>query len=491
MRYLPSTETRSARLDANGERIPVSELSIAGQLLGATGHEPKAAIIQDGRNTSYGELRVLVRAYVSELRRAGVRSADRVAISLPNGAEFAAVWLAIQWIGAIAVQLPIAYRRREIARVLSDSDTRLVVSDRPAADFAASTTRVPVLPPRRLPIEAGPQDDIEPAFYRSGDPALITYVTTAQGALVGAVHSAGDLFATCDAYSKNVLNLCETDVCVGSSGWSWAYGLGALLMFPLHAGATTVSVADSIELLPAIRTHRATVLFGVPTTYRILMGHPALHAADLTSLRLCVSAGEPLPADVARSWHDRTGLEILDGFGTTELTHICISARSGAVRPGVVGVPVAGYRVKIVDEAFGLLRDGVPGLLAVIGPTGATYWNDETMQRRRVRDGWTLTGDVCIRHGDGSIEYVRRADTLIVSGGHKISPLEVEDLLNRHPEVESASVFGVPDAMRGNIAEATVRAAAGSDRTTLADRLQEHLKRELAAFKCPRAIRIC
>ena len=224
--------------------------------------------------------------------------------------------------------------------------------------------------------------------------------------------------------------------------------------------------------------------------YRMLLRRPDLESLDLRSLRRCVSAAEPLLREVLEAWRARTGLDILDGLGTTEMTHIFISARPGDVRPGLIGTTVPGYHAQIVDEAMHEVPRGMTGRLAVRGPTGARYWRNPDAQRRTVRDGWTLTGDICIQHADGWFEHVSRSDNLIVSAGSKISRREVECVLEAHVEVSRAHVFSVPDPVRGNSACAIVVPARGADTEGLSERLQRYLKGELAAFKCPRHIQV-
>src|SRR5262249_31255207 len=158
---------------------------------------------------------------------------------------------------------------------------------------------------------------------------------------------------------------------------------------------TTVFVDGAMNLLPAIADARATVLFSVPTMYRMLLQHPGLSSSDLSSLRCCVSSAEALPWMAASAWRGSTGHDLIEVFGTTELSHICISSGLATHRPGYFGTPIAGYEACIVDETMHRIPDGCPGLLAVRGPTGACYWRNDDEQRRVVRDGWTLTGDVC------------------------------------------------------------------------------------------------
>ncbi|HEV3141349.1 MAG TPA: AMP-binding protein [Vicinamibacterales bacterium] len=466
-------------------------LNLADRLLDHARVDPgKTAIVTRSDRMSYHDLRLRVLSLAGGLLRVGIRPADRVALRLPNGPDFIAAWLAVQWVGAIGVQLSPLYRRREIERVANHSGASVIVC---ASDSLGSVEAArAAIDARIVSLDDLAGDPIpSPAHPNHRDqPALITYITSADGPLKGVVHSPADILASVDTYARDVIRLTSADVCIGTVSLAWAFGLGALMTFPLRAGATSTLVDGPVELLGAVAASRATILFGVPTMYRTLLRHPDLGSADLRSLRCCVSAAEPLPADVAEQWRARTGLEILDGLGTTELTHVFISARPGAVRPGLVGTPVAGYEARIVDENFHELPDGVLGQLAVRGPTGALYWRDADAQRRAVRHGWTLTGDLCVRHADGWFQHLRRTDALIVSAGYKISIREVEDALIAHPGVSAARVFAVPDPVRGAVAAAVVTPAPHADASTLVERLQQYLKAELAPFKCPRAIRI-
>jgi len=421
-----------------------------------------------------GELRGRMLAVAAWLRSEGVLPGDRVALRLPNGPGFVAAMQGIHWIGAIAVQLPPVYRRRELDRIVADSGAMMILEE------------------KTFSLDAIPPAPVEPPEHprRDDHPATVTYIATVDGPLRGVVNTSSDIFAAFLAYAGGVLKLASNDVCAGALGLGWAYGFGALMAFPFFAGAISV-IVDDVEALPAaVETHGATILFGVPTTYRMLLRHPDFDRRCYRSLRCCVSAGEPLPAEVADEWRHRTGIEILDGLGTTELTHIVVSARPGRARSGFIGQPVDGYDARIVDDEGRAVADGKPGLLAVRGPTRARYWNDPGAERRAFRDGWTLTGDVAIRHPGDWFQHVRRADSLIVSAGYKISIREVEAALLDHPDVAGARVEGRPDAMRGAVVHAVVTPAPHAETSTLAERLRAYLKSELAPFKCPRTIEI-
>jgi 2-aminobenzoate-CoA ligase len=480
---------KSGRLVAHpsaSTRPPPADLAAA--LLAGAEDRPGATALLDGSQAvSYGALNARVTRFAAALIDRGILPGDRVAIRLDSAADFIAAFLGVQRAGAIAVQLPPLYRRREIARVLSDSGSALVIGDlRGVCDAPrpCSSPQVPVVPAEAL--DADGHVDLDSRARRLDDPAVLTYVADIRGPLAGLVQTGAGLLAAADAYARGVLALGPTDVCIGSIGLWWAYGLGALLVFPMRAGAVTVPIAQPLALIDAIPAVRATVLFGVPTMYRMLLEHPGLTADGLRTLRACVSAGEPLPEEVAQAWRRRTGLDLLDGFGATELTHIVISERPGEARPGYLGVPVPGYEARIVGPDFRTLTDGAPGQLAVRGPTGAMYWRDPEAQRAVVREGWTLTRDICVREADGWFRYVRRADDIIVSAGYKISPREVEDALAAHDDVARARVFGAPDPLRGSVVKAALTPAAG--RTIAVERLQQYLKRELAPYKCPREI---
>jgi 2-aminobenzoate-CoA ligase len=454
------------------------------------------SIIHRGGTISYGELRRRVLACAAQLVRRGVQPEDRVALRLPNCPEYIVTWLAVQWIGAIGVAMPPVYRLREISHIVNHSGATVVICSKGlAADVESARPRFarePVILVVPFDGLVGEISAPSPHPTARDHPALITYIASATGAPKGVVHSPVEILATADTYARDVLGLSHDDICIGSSSLAWSFGLGASLVFPLHEGATTVLV-DGVgpPLLAAIKASRASVLFAVPTIYRLLLGQPDLESFDLTSLRICVSAAEPLPASVVEAWRARTGLEILDGLGTTELAHIFISARSGAVRPGSIGTNVAGYEARIVDGTFGDVPRGVAGMLAVRGPTGGRYWRDPDAQRRVCRDGWSLTGDVCVEDDDGWFQHIRRVDDLIVCGGHKISPVEVERTLLDHPAVSFARVSAASDPIRGFVPRAVVSLRPGFEKSGAVDQLKQFLRQELAAYKCPREILIC
>jgi 2-aminobenzoate-CoA ligase len=285
-----------------------------------------------------------------------------------------------------------------------------------------------------------------------------------------------------------VLRATPDDVFIGSPPLAFTFGLGGLLLFPLSIGACTVLLEKaSPDVLPAaIAQHRASVLFTAPTSYRAMSGVAPEH--DLSSLRKCVSAGEALPAATRALWREATGIEIIDGLGSTEMFHIFISADEAGAKPGATGVPVPGYRACIVDDEFRELPRGSVGRLAVKGPTGCKYL-DDPRQAQYVQRGWNLTGDAYLVDADGQYVYQARTDDMIISGGYNIAGPEVESALLLHPAVAECGVIGVADADRGQIVKAfVVLRPGGAGDEAMARALQDFVKQTIAPYKYPRAV---
>jgi 2-aminobenzoate-CoA ligase len=239
-------------------------------------------------------------------------------------------------------------------------------------------------------------------------------------------------------------------------------------------------------LLEGIKRHGATTLFAAPTVYRTLLGTAA--AADFSGVRLCVSAGEPLPQHTSDAWFEATGIRIVDGIGSTEMMHIFISAAGDAIRPGATGKPLPGYQACILDAAGNPLPPGQIGRLAVKGPTGCRYLADRR-QREYVQHGWNVTGDLFRIDADGYYWFEARGDDMIVSAGYNIAGPEVEAALLDHPGVRECAVVAAPDPIRGSIVKAYV-VVQGSTRpgAELVEELQLFVKSRIAPYKYPRAV---
>jgi 2-aminobenzoate-CoA ligase len=333
--------------------------------------------------------------------------------------------------------------------------------------------------------DASPQ--FSPVDTAADDVCLIAFTSGTTGEPKGTMHFHRDMLAVCDGYARNVVRARPDDRFIGSAPLAFTFGFGGVL-FPMHIGASFVVLekAGPDDLLAAIERYRATVCFTAPTAYRAMIGKLAGH--DISSLRKCVSAGETLPKPTFDAWLNATGIKLMDGIGSTELLHIFISATEEEVRPGATGKPVPGYEAKIVDEDGNELPAGTMGRLAVRGPTGCRYLSDDR-QRRYVQNGWNITGDTYIMDADGYFWYQSRSDDMIVSAGYNIAGPEVEAALLTHPAVAECGVVGAPDEARGMIVKAYVVLASGAAAdAALASALQEHVKREIAPYKYPRAI---
>ena len=285
------------------------------------------------------------------------------------------------------------------------------------------------------------------------------------------------------------MNASAKDIFCGTPPLAFTFALGGLLLFPMRIGASAVLLEQGTpqHLLEAIETYRATICFTSPTGYRAMLG--ILGQFDISSLKQCISAGEPLPLSTFQTWERMTGLRIIDGIGSTELLHIFVSARAEEVRPGSLGKAVSGYNVCVLDENGVPVLPGIVGRLAVRGPTGCRYLADVERQRQYVQQQWNITGDACRMDEDGYVWYVARTDDMIVSSGYKIAAPEIEGVLLEHPKVGECAVIGVPDIARGQIVKAFVvvknNVMASDD---LAKELQSFVKSRIAPFKYPRAI---
>lgn len=467
------------------------------------GFGDRVALIGNGRRRTYKELtdwsnrlaHALVESY-------GVKPGNRVLIRSGNNPALVAAWLAATKAGAVVVNTMPMLRAGELAKIIDKAEISLALTDSRIADELVVSAKSSRFLKQVVSFDGTSNHDAEldrVALNKSvkfdsvktsrDDVALLGFTSGTTGEPKATMHFHRDLLIIADGYAREVLNVTSDDVFVGSPPLAFTFGLGGLAIFPLRFGATATLLenASPASMIEIIETYKATICFTAPTAYRAMM--TAMDSgADLSSLRIAVSAGETLPPPVFGDWTRKTGKPILDGIGTTEMLHIFITNRIGDACAGATGRPVSGYEAKIVDEQMNEVARGTVGRLAVRGPTGCRYLAD-ARQKSYVRDGWNLTGDAFLRDTEGRFHFAARADDMIVSAGYNIAGPEVEAALLSHPEVAECAVVGAPDAERGQIVAAYVVLKLGVTGDAICvKQLQDHVKAVIAPYKYPRAV---
>jgi 2-aminobenzoate-CoA ligase len=468
------------------------------------GFGDRTALIGNGRRRTYKELadwsNRLAHALVEDF---GLKAGNRVLIRSGNNPAMVAAWLAVTKAGGVAVNTMPMLRAGELSKIVDKSEIGLALADSRIADEVVACAKESGFLKKVINFDGTANHDAEldrvalskPVRFEAvktgrDDVALLSFTSGTTGEPKGTMHFHRDLLIIADGYAREVLGVTPDDVFVGSPPLAFTFGLGGLAIFPLRFGATATLLenASPANMIEIIETYKATISFTSPTAYRAMMAAMD-KGADLSSLRMAVSAGETLPAPVFEEWTRRTGKPILDGIGATELLHIFISNRLGDATPGATGRPVSGYEAKIVDDDLKDVPDGTIGHLAVRGPTGCRYLAD-AWQSKYVRDGWNLTGDDFVRDKDGVFHFAARADDMIISSGYNIAGPEVEAALLAHPDVAECAVVGAPSEERGQIVEAHVvlRAGVAGDEDCI-KRLQDHVKTAIAPYKYPRSVK--
>lgn len=463
------------------------------------GHGDAPCVISPAVSYTYRELQALVNRIANVLvDKLGLVTGGRVLLRSANSPMMVATYLAVIKAGGICVATMPLLRAKELSYPIQKAEITLALCDGKLSDeMDKSKLAAPGLK-HVVYWGNGAADSLEaliadasPEFRAvdtaSDDICLIAFTSGTTGDPKGTMHFHRDMLAVCDGYARNILRAEQKDRFVGSAPLAFTFGFGGVL-FPMHIGASFVVLEKTTpdDMLSAIERYQTTVCFTAPTAYRAMIGK--LGGRDISSLRKCVSAGETLPKPTFDAWLKATGIKLMDGIGSTELLHIFISATEDDIRPGATGKPVPGYEAKIVDDDGNDLPPGMMGKLAVRGPTGCRYLADER-QRKYVQNGWNITGDTYLMDSDGYFWYQSRSDDMIVSSGYNIAGTDVEAALLTHPSVAECGVVGAPDEARGMIVKAYVIAAPGvTPDAKLAAELQEHVKREIAPYKYPRAI---
>lgn len=462
------------------------------------------ALIGNGRRRTYKELsdwtnriaRTLVENY-------GLQPGNRVLIRSANTPAMVACWLAATKAGAVVVNTMPMLRAGELAKTVDKAEISLALCDTRLLEELVTCAKESRFLKTVVGFDGTANHDAEldraslckPVHFEAvktgrDDVALLGFTSGTTGVPKATMHFHRDILAIADTYARSVLRVTPDDIFVGTPPLAFTFGLGGLAVFPLRFGATAalLETATPPNLISLIEELRATICFTAPTAYRAMLAAMA-EGADLSSLRIAVSAGETLPAPVYEAWTRKTGKPILDGIGSTEMLHVFISNTLDDHGPGRTGRPVPGFEAKVVDEAMNEVPRGTVGRLAVRGPTGCRYL-DDPRQAEYVKDGWNVTGDAFVQDEDGYFHFAARNDDMIVSAGYNIAGPEVEAALLSHDAVSECAVIGAPDEERGQIVQAFVVLAPGlKEDESLVRALQNHVKATIAPYKYPRAIR--
>jgi benzoate-CoA ligase family protein len=405
----------------------------------AAGRGGKTAISCGSEQVTYDELYARACGVGSKLRELGATPGERVLLVMDDCAALPALFLGAMRVGAVPVPVNPLYAAEEYGFFVADSGARIAVVDAACAE----KVRAPHVVVLDELVGAG--DDVPPAPTRSDDPAFWLYSSGSTGHPKGVVHRQRDILVTCETYARHVLGIREDDITFSTTKLFHAYGLGNNLSFPYWAGSSTVLLGGRPTpdaVFETVRRHRPTIVFSAPTLYNAMLhAGPDGEEQDWSSVRLCVSAAEPLPAEVWHRWHERHGLEILDGIGSTEMLHIYCSNRAGEVVAGSSGTPVPGYDVKLCDDEGTELAGESAGDLYVRGESMLSgYWNQPEKTADCIRDGWFYTRDRYRRDAAGNYWYEGRADDMFKVSGLWVSPADVEARLIEHPAVVEAAV---------------------------------------------------
>jgi 2-aminobenzoate-CoA ligase len=466
----------------------------------ASGHADKPAIHNYKETWTYGQLQANVNRIAHVLRdQMKLVPGNRVLLRGENNPMMAACTLAVMKAGCIAVPTMPLLRAKELTVILDKAQVNAALCStnlKPEMELARAQSAT--LGAVTYFNDAGPDalDQLmkeKPLAYEAvptfaEDICIIAFTSGTTGTPKGTIHFHRDVMAICDCFPRSTLRAQADDIFIGTPPLAFTFGLGGLLLFPMRAGAATVLLEKPTPetLLKATQDFRATVCFTAPTFYRQMA--PLASKYDLSSLRKSVSAGEALPAATREQWRQATGLNMIDGIGSTEMLHIFISAAGDDIRPGATGKPIPGYQACILDDDGNPLPPGTVGRLAVKGPTGCRYLADPR-QRNYVFNGWNLTGDAYEMDADGYFWYRARTDDMIISAGYNIAGPEVEDALLRHPAVAECAVVGWPDEERGQIVKGFVVLKQSFEPSAeMVKALQEFVKQTVAPYKYPRAI---
>jgi len=459
------------------------------------GRAGKIAYIDDAAQCSYGELAECMNRFGNHLLSLGLRMEDRILIAMHDTIDWPVAFLGAIKAGIVPVAVNTLLTPKDYEYMLSDSRAKaLLVSPPLKPQFEPFLSKLPflkhVLVPPFAEILSKSNSNLSAAPTTRDDPCFWLYSSGSTGMPKGTVHVHSSMRVTADLYAQGVLGMKESDTIFSAAKFFFAYGLGNSLSFPLAAGATTVLMAERPTpdaVFKRLTERKPTLFFGVPTLYAGMLASPAFPKKEALNLRSCISAGEALPPQIAKSFKEKTGIDILDGIGSTEMLHIFLSNRPGELRYGTTGKAVPGYELRLVDEHGADVKQGELGELLIKGPTAANlYWNNREKSRSTFIGEWTRSGDKYSQDADGFYAYGGRTDDMLKVSGIWVSPAEVEAALVSHDAVLEAAVVGKEDEQKLVKPKAFVVLKPGKQAS--AEELQNYVKSKLAPYKYPRWI---
>jgi benzoate-CoA ligase family protein len=455
------------------------------------GRGERVAIRCAGAELTYAQLYDRVNRAGNALRALGVRREQRVLLILDDTPAFPALFLGAMRIGAVPAPVSFLDTTENFRHYAADSYAPVVVAEDAVLERLGTLDAQVIAASELDAILAAHPGETSPADTHRDDMAFWLFSGGSTGPPKGVVHLHHDIPYTCETFAREILAIEASDVTFSSTKLYHAYGLGNNLTFPYWVGATTVlrpGRPDPRGLLETVQAQRPSLFFSVPTLYGAMVDLPDAHEHDLTSVRMCVSAAEPLAPEVLRRWRAVFELDIVDGIGSTEMLHIYCSNRLGDIRPGTSGRPVSGYELVLLDDRRAPVEPGSVGNLYVRGDSAlAGYWHQHEKTKRAMLGDLFFTGDRYRETGDGYFVYEGRADDMIKIGGLWASPIEIENALVEHPRVSEAAAIGVESDYTTRVKAFVVCRGDAGDALLVAE-LQEWCKNRLRRYEYPHAI---